>query len=191
MTDSPVSEAAFDARYRRSSDPWQFATSTYERGRYAAILAALGRDSYRRAFEPGCSIGVLTQLLATRCDRVIATELSATAVRLARQRCAGLANVEIHHSHLADRIPPGTFDLVIFSEIGYYFSIERLRQIAVALAGRLEPSGEFIATHWLGESPDHPLHGDTVHAVLEECLPCDKTGASRHVGFRIDRWRAR
>jgi trans-aconitate methyltransferase len=191
MTDSPVSEAAFDARYRHCSDPWQFATSPYEAGRYAATLAALTRATYRRGFEPGCSIGVLTQLLATRCDHLIATDLSETAVRLARQRCAGLANVDIHHSHLAGELPPGTFDLVIFSEIGYYFSIETLRQVAGLLAERLEPGGEFVATHWLGESPDHPLHGDTVHAVLEECLPWDKTGAWRHVGFRIDRWRAR
>lgn len=189
MTDSPLSEAAFDARYRTCSDPWQFATSPYERGRYAATLAALRRTSYRRAFEPGCSIGIFTQLLAARCERVVATDLSASAVQLARGRCKGLAHVEIHQSHLGDGLPPGRFDLIVFSEIGYYFTTGMLRQVALSMAESLEPGGELIATHWLGDSADHVLHGDTVHAVLDECLPCDKTGASRHVGFRIDAWR--
>jgi Nodulation protein S (NodS) len=61
---SPVSEASFEAKYRHSPDPWQFAASPYEQRRYAAILRSLSRARYSRAFEPGCSVGVLTAALA-------------------------------------------------------------------------------------------------------------------------------
>ena len=57
----------FEALYRADPDPWRFASSTYEQGRYATLLRALQRDHYEYAFEPGCSIGEFTALLAPRC----------------------------------------------------------------------------------------------------------------------------
>ena len=41
----------FEARYRADTDPWRFATSTYERERYATTMDALRRDRYGDAFE--------------------------------------------------------------------------------------------------------------------------------------------
>jgi SAM-dependent methyltransferase len=95
------SPEAFETMYRQSRDPWNFATSEYERGRYRAILDALLRGSYRRAFEPGCSIGELTARLACRCDRIVATDVAPSAVALARERCradaaAGLRRRDPH-----------------------------------------------------------------------------------------------
>ena len=36
--------AYFEAIYERDPDPWRFQTSAYERAKYDATLAALGRD---------------------------------------------------------------------------------------------------------------------------------------------------
>ena len=58
--------AYFDSLYAAEADPWAFATSDYEREKYAATLAALPRPHYARALEIGCSIGVLTRMLAGR-----------------------------------------------------------------------------------------------------------------------------
>ncbi|MFE7421819.1 hypothetical protein [Rhodococcus sp. NPDC057529] len=58
----------FDAMYAASPDPWGFGDRWYEQRKYALTLAALPRPRYRRAFEPGCSIGILTAALAHRCD---------------------------------------------------------------------------------------------------------------------------
>ena len=182
------SRAFFEASYLASDDPWHFASSAYELERYQATLASLSRATYRCGFEPGCSVGVLTAALAERVERLIACDISSTAVAYARERCRPFRHVEIFQCDLAARIPEGTFDLIVFSELGYYFPANRLREIVCRMANSLTVGGEFIAVHWLGQSPDHVLHGDEVHEVLAQALPCEYLGGSRHTGFRIDSW---
>ncbi len=183
------SQAAFEARYRQSRDPWHFGRSTYERGRYRATMAALTRSAYRRAFEPACSVGELTVQLAQRCGEVIATDLAPTAVALARRRCRGFPNVQVSQADLAAGSPPGPFDLIVFSECGYYFDAAALRAIVRDLESKLECRGEFVAVHWLGDSADHVLHGDTVHELLRTGLSLEWVRGARHPGFRIDTWK--
>ncbi|GAC1305520.1 MAG: SAM-dependent methyltransferase [Steroidobacteraceae bacterium] len=182
------SQAFFESRYQSTSDPWHFASSAYEQARYQATLDALLRTHYRCAYEPGCSVGVLTAALAQRCDRLIACDIAPSAVATAQARCQRFAHVTIAQCDLGDGPPHGTFDLIVFSEIGYYFPAARLHDIAVQLAGRLESGGEFVAVHWLGQSDDHLSHGDVVHQVLSKSLPLRWAGGERHAGFRIDSW---
>ena len=59
----------FQRLYDASSDPWQFRSSQYEQAKYRATIASLGTRRFRSGFEAGCSIGVLTRLLAERCER--------------------------------------------------------------------------------------------------------------------------
>lgn len=179
---------AFESLYRETPDPWQFARSTYELHRYEVMLGSLLRAHYHCVFEPGCSVGVLTARLAERCDRLIATDIAPTALEQARRRCESLPHVELELRGVDEWIPPGRFDLIVFSEIGYYFSRARLAQLAASLADALEPRGEFLAVHWLGESDDHVLHGDEVHATLAEALPLTHWLTADHGGFRLDGW---
>ena len=94
-TRSLQSGSFFEQKYRSSPDPWHFATAKYEQLRYEATLAALPRPHYERAYEPGCSVGVLTSALARRCTRVEACDIAASAVARARERCKTLPNVTI------------------------------------------------------------------------------------------------
>jgi methylase of polypeptide subunit release factors len=126
MTTNTTSQEFFEAKYRENSDPWAFASNDYEQNRYSVILRALGSRRYRRAFEPGCSIGILTARLASICDHIDAIDISPTAVTRARHYCAHLDNVNIHCGSLPKDVPAGTFDLVILSEIGYYFGGQQL-----------------------------------------------------------------
>lgn len=183
-----VSAAAFEERYALCPDPWGFATSEYENDRYRMTLRSLSESHYRVIFEAGCSVGVLTAALACRAERVIAVDVSPTAVELAQARCNGLENVDIVCEDVANYLPPTPLDLVVFSEIGYYFEPNALSRIACALASRLGPSGEFVAVHWLGESEDHVLHGDTVHETLLNSLPLAWRLGARYEYFRIDSW---
>ena len=185
---SALTDRAFEARYRSTPDPWNFATSAYERLRYRETLDGLSRLRYRSAFEPGCSVGELTAQLALRCDRVLATDFAPTAAERARLRCAESDNVVVACADLSREIPEGPFDLVIFSEIGYYFSRDRLATLARRLSATLDDGGEFVAVHWLGHSRDHILHGDEVHEVLESSLGLERINARRAPGFRIDTW---
>ena len=188
MTTNATSQEFFEAKYRENSDPWAFASNDYEQSRYSAILHALDHRRYRRAFEPGCSIGILTARLASMCEHVDAIDISPTAVRYARQHCGHLSNVSINCGSLATDVPAGTFDLLVLSEIGYYFDRQELFQVGSHIAGRVEPSGVLLAVHWLGHSADHLLDGDSVHEILGHLDGLDLEYSERHVGFRIDRW---
>ena len=57
----------FDDMYSDNPDPWGFESRWYEQRKYALTIAALPEPLYRSGFEPGCSVGVLTSLLAPRC----------------------------------------------------------------------------------------------------------------------------
>jgi protein-L-isoaspartate O-methyltransferase len=184
----------FEEMYRDTPDPWSFASSRYEQDRYARILDFVPPRCFRRLFEPGCSIGELTAQLAGRCGHVTAMDIAETAVEKARQRCGLFENVDVHQGSLADDMPAGPFDLVVFSEIGYYFTEPELIGLAVRLASRLEGSGQLLAVHWTGVSSDHVLSGQRVHQVLSEHLPMNhllhetRTSDDRD-GFVLDIWR--
>ncbi len=165
MSAEPWSASAFEARYRANPDPWDFAGSPYEQGRYDTLLRGLSRDGYRRGYEPGCSVGALTIRLAARCERLFAIDVSATAIATARDRCRAAGNVELTVGSVAEP-PPRDLDLLVFSEIGYYFSVPELDRVIARLHDAVVPGGELAACHWLGTSPDHQLHGSVVHERL-------------------------
>lgn len=188
MSLSPTSPEFFETMYAEREDPWEFASSQYERDRYATIVRALNNRHYQCAFEPGCSIGILTAQLARFCDRVEALDISPTAVARARARCERLPNVQILCGSLSEMIPDEEIDLVVFSEIGYYFTGVQLSSLATKLIRRMVPKGTLLAVHWLGSSQDHVLDGDGVHNILKTLPNLSLVQSERYSGFRLDRW---
>jgi SAM-dependent methyltransferase len=182
-----VDPASFEAKYAGGSDPWSFATSAYELGRYDATIDLLD-GTYRRAFEPACSIGVLTARLAERCTEVVAVDPSPSAVATARQRLTDRPGVRIEVGAIPEWWPDGSFELVVFSELGYYWDRAGLSELIDRLAGIVEPGGDLVAVHWRGSSPDHVLHGDEVHAALVERLGRPVVSDER-AEFVAARWR--
>ncbi len=160
-----LSPAYFDALYAASTDPWGLASRRYEARKYAVTLAALPLARYERAFEPGCSIGVLTRLLAERADQVLATDLSLAAITAARR--AGLPrNVDLLHAAVPEDWPDGRFDLILFSELGYYFDDSDLESFISHAVAALEPHGHLLAVHWRQPVRDYPGTGANVHSRL-------------------------
>lgn len=188
LNESTTSAEFFEMKYRQNPDPWDFACSEYERSRYDSIIGALGERQFDRAFEPGCSVGELTWRLAQRCARVEAMDISATAIGRAKQRCHELSNVELRVGGLPDQMPAGEFDLIVFSEIGYYFDEDSLHKLGKMLVHQLSPCGIFLAAHWLGRSQDHLLSGDRVHEILGALSGLRIDQSARHGAFRLDRW---
>ena len=124
-------------------------------------------SGYRDAFEPGCSIGVLTAQLARRCDRLLACDgAAAAAVAAAATRNAGHRNVRVEQRSLPRDWPAGDFDLIVFSELLYYFGDDDLQDVLSRAAGALRPGGTLIAVHWRHPVPDYPRSGDDVHAAV-------------------------
>lgn len=192
----PTSRQFFEMKYRENADPWSFASDTYEQSRYEVILEYVEAGRYERAFEPGCSIGVLTEQLAERCGHVLAIDIAESAVAMARRRCRGRSNVTIEQGSLSDNLPAGTFDLIVFSEIGYYFAERELERLARRMRHLLEADGSLIAAHWIGESGDHVLAGPRVHTLLDEHLGMTHVAHRDPVrgpcpdGFVLDIWTA-
>src|SRR6185503_1548746 len=110
----------FDEVYAEAPDPWSFATSEYERAKYAVTLAELPRERYRSAFEIGCSIGVLRERLADRCDTPLSVDVAERALRQAVERCAHLPRVRFELLQVPEVFPDETLDLIVVSEVGYY-----------------------------------------------------------------------
>jgi cyclopropane fatty-acyl-phospholipid synthase-like methyltransferase len=165
---APVTLGAgyFDAMYQAAGDPWGFEDRWYEQRKYAISLAQLPCARYRSAFEPGCSIGVLTRQLAARCDALLACDLAAAAVDAAAGRTADLGHVRVERRDIPRQWPPGRFDLVVLSEILYYFGDEDLRQVLASATAALEPEGTLLAVHWRHPVTEYPRSGDDVHRVL-------------------------
>lgn len=180
-TSGSLTPGYFDDVYRASEDPWNFATSPYEAAKYAATLAALPRAHYRTAFEAGCSIGVLTQQLAPRCAELLSVDVSPQALEQARARCAALPQVRFERRYLPGEFPPGTFDLILISEVGYYLALPDLLRLRELCLNALAPDGHLLLVHWTPFVPDYPLTGDQVH---ETFLAASKAGPLRHLQDR-------
>jgi SAM-dependent methyltransferase len=156
----------FDTVYATSPDPWSLASRWYEARKYALSVALLPRPRYRRAFEPGCSIGVLTELLASRCDSLLACDVAPTAVQAAARRTSALPHVRVARRRLPADWPGGTFDLIVLSEVLYYFSKEDLGEVLDRSIAALEDGGTLLAVHWRHPVADYPLSGDEAHRAL-------------------------
>ena len=120
----------FDAIYTADPDPWKFAASPYERGKYTLTLNAMPKSRYRSALEVGCSIGVLTRSLASRCDAVVAIDAAEAPLVEARRRCADLPGVRFEQMFVPDEWPDGEFELILLSEVVYYLSRDDVGRLA-------------------------------------------------------------
>ena len=161
-----MSAAYFDAMYQAAADPWGFEDRWYEQRKYAISMALLPAARYRRALEPGCSIGVLTRMLAARCDEVLSCDIAAAAVQAAARRTEDLTHVRVEQRDIPGRWPDGRFDLIVFSEILYYLGNQDLEQALKHAVSTLEPEGTLLAVHWRHPVADYPRSGDDVHQVL-------------------------
>jgi LmbE family N-acetylglucosaminyl deacetylase/SAM-dependent methyltransferase len=160
-----LGESYFDSVYARRLDPWGFETRWYEQRKRAVTLASLPRKRYRTALEIGCSIGVLTESLAERCDRLLSVDVSSAAVERTRERLTASPHVTVERIDVGTAYPDGPFDLVLLSEVGYYFSREDLGALFRRIDASLTPDGTLLLCHWRHPVGDYPLSGDEVHAA--------------------------
>jgi predicted TPR repeat methyltransferase len=180
----------FEDLYRDDGDPWDFATSAYEARKYAITLASLPDDRYRRAFEPGCSVGVLTEQLAARCESLLAVDHMDEAVTAARSRTRGCAGVTVERRTVPEQWPEGPFDLVVLSEVAYYFDGDGLCKLLASATSSMAAGAVMVAVHWRGPT-DYPLSGDQAHAIIEATPGLVELVHHLEDPFVLDLWRYR
>ncbi len=172
--------------YDRQADPWKFASSDYEREKYDITLASLPRPHYDRALEVGCSIGVLTERLAERASSLVGVDVSERALDQARERCARFPRVSFEKLQVPHQMPTGRFDLVVVSEVAYYWQRSDLELAADRMATLHRTGGHLILVHLTEPVRDYPLTGDAVHDYWTDRPEWITVHSERHERYRVD-----
>ncbi|MGW6055477.1 SAM-dependent methyltransferase [Streptomyces sp. NPDC055189] len=159
--------AYFEGQYAHAGDPWHLGERWYDRRKYALTVAALPRSRYARAFEPGCSVGVLTEFLAGRCERLLSTDRIASAAETAARRTAGLQHVTVRQMTVPEQWPRDPFDLVVLSELLYYFDTATRTALLHRAVEGLNTGGHLVTVHWNHPVAEHTCTGRDIAAHLD------------------------
>jgi SAM-dependent methyltransferase len=178
----PSTVEDFEAKYQEDGDPWGYLDSWYERRKYAVTLACLPRERYRLVWEPACSIGVLTGLLAERADRVLASDGSATAIATARASGVpgGVVDWAVQTLPARPPVATGSVDLVMLSEILYYLPEDDRGALLDIAAEVLAPGGDLVVVHWRPFPDDAYLSGDDANGWVRARLDRGWLNLVRH-----------
>ena len=177
----------FEGIFASDDDPWDLATSVYERHKFDRTIAVLQDRRYSAALEVGCAHGVLTERLQDVCDNLLAIDISETALRRARERLANRPNVAFANMAFPRQTPTGTFDLCLLSEVAYYWDPGDLALAARWMSDHLVPGGRVLLVHYTGAT-DYPCSADEAVAALEQAtFGCfARCVGERHAGYRLD-----
>lgn len=178
----------FTKLFQQTDDPWGFKTRWYEARKRDLTLAALPRQRYRCGYEPGCANGELAAALAPRCDQLLVSDGVPAALEQARQRLQGLAQVRFLHGWVPDSWPSGRFDLIVFSEIGFYLDPAQLARLISQMKNALEADGTLLACHWRHPVDGYALNGDDVHRALAAQLGWPRLVRHEEADFLLEVW---
>ena len=183
-----VEDRYFDGLYAGSDDPWAFRQRWYEQRKRAITLAALPRPRYRSIFEPGCANGELSGELAQRCDRLLCCDTATAAVQLAQIRLSLFDHAHVEQRRLPADWPEEKFDLIVFSEIGYYLDSADLTAVIQHIADSLTADGQLLACHWRPPIDGCPLNARQVHDRIHETLGLPRLVLHQEADFILEIW---
>lgn len=174
FTTATTPVARFAALYQADDDPWRTRHDHYEQRKREVTLASLPRSHYRRGLDAGCGSGALTDALCALCGELVAVDAVSEAVSATRHAVAEHRNATVKVARLPHEFPAGTFDLLVFSEILYYFDDTDLSRTLDATASALDPGGDLVVVDWRPAASDAPRDAGDVHRVLlghDEWIP--------------------
>lgn len=184
---SAYSDSYFNELYNDNADPWQYQTRWYEERKRNTCLALLPQPHYERAIELGCGNGVLSELLAHRCQDLISIDGNHQAVKLAKERLAALPHARVIQGIVPDKLfslkelleqrkplsentsinqPP--FDLIVISEILYYLSSSDIDVVINWALHNLALNGTLLCCHWRYAIDGFAMTGESVHQRLHQ-----------------------
>jgi cyclopropane fatty-acyl-phospholipid synthase-like methyltransferase len=111
-------------------------------------------------------VGELSVRLAERCDRLLSCDREPRAVAAARARLQGRDNVRVEHLIIPEQWPDAAFDLVVLSEILYYFDDTTAGRLLSAVEASLAAGGTLAVVHWRHPVPDHARDAQDVHDAV-------------------------
>lgn len=193
MTGASLTAEYFDNIFGSDDDPWDLASSDYEAAKFAHTHDVLADRRYTHALEIGCAHGVLSGYLAPMCDSLLAIDISTKALTKARERVGDRPGVMLAQMAFPQETPDAdAFDLVVLSEVAYYWGLVDLERASEWLRDHVAPGGRIILVHYTGET-DYPYSGDdAVEALWSELNPDFEVElAERQEKYRLDLWTRR
>ncbi|MCJ2180070.1 trifunctional glycosyltransferase/class I SAM-dependent methyltransferase/polysaccharide deacetylase [Novosphingobium album (ex Hu et al. 2023)] len=165
-------EEAFWEHLYSDENPWDYKGNAYEAMKYGQTLALTGGRRFGRALELACAEGEFTKRLAEVCDEVLATDISEAAVERAGKALSAYPGVTARRLNLLTDDIPGTFDLIVCSEVLYYLpDLDAVCAFASKAAQHLNPGGLLVMANanLLVDDPDvtgfnwaHTFGGKTI-----------------------------
>lgn len=136
----------------KTENPWNY-DNPYEQLKYQQTLGLLPDKKLDSALELACAEGHFTIDLADRVEKLLATDISETAVKRAAERCAEKTNIDYGVLDFVKDPIEGKYDLIVCSEVLYYTKDrEKLYEVADKIANALNPGGYLLMAHaWLIE----------------------------------------
>ncbi|MDX2334339.1 class I SAM-dependent DNA methyltransferase [Brevundimonas vesicularis] len=193
MAERSLPAAYFEGIFAGDADPWDLASSPYETAKFDRTIAALSTRRAAVALEVGCAGGVLTERLSAVCDRLLAIDVSPTALERARQSLSGRRKVRFAAAAFPRECPVlDGLDLVVLSEVAYYWSDADLDLAAQRIADGLVDGGRVLLVHWTGETDYPQTADDAVERLwlgLSNLMQVEL--AERHPNYRLDMWSRR
>lgn len=177
----------FRAMYSAHTDPWGFDERWYERRKYAITMASLDRLRYRCGLEVGCANGSLTELLAARCDQLVAFDLMQDPVARAQTRLRSQPHVRVLQEEFPQFWPAGGGDLVVWSEVAYYLTDRGVQSAIRGLDQWLWPDGALVAVHYTGDT-DYPRHGSSIAPMIDETPFLERVTTHLDSQFELGVW---
>ncbi|MFT0545574.1 class I SAM-dependent methyltransferase [Allopusillimonas ginsengisoli] len=184
----------FEAMYQRDDDPWSVRHSWYERRKRAVLMASLPRAHFDKVLELGCGVGETTYCLASIGGHVVAVDASTTAAAICARRVeqAGSENVSVQVLQLPACWPASTdnpFDLIVVSELAYYFSELELVSFMDQCVTSLAPQGVWVMCHYKPDFHDRIGSTDEIHNSVDKLHGLQKIISHDDEQFRLDIWR--
>ncbi|MBB5866212.1 class I SAM-dependent methyltransferase [Xanthomonas sp. 3058] len=181
--------AHFDALYA-DEDPFGYRSRWYEQRKRDILLGALPYRMFEHGWEFGCSNGELTAALGARCAALLGTDVSQQAVELARVRVEQMHNVVLRQAAHPLQWPEGSFDLIVFSEVGYYLDDQAFENTISRFAQSLSARGCLIACHWRHDFEGALRSAEQIHHALDNGLALPTLCTYQDADFLLQAWMA-
>jgi len=181
-----IDKQYFDVMYAASDDPWNFSESAYESEKYRHTVAALAGKQFINGLEIGCSIGVLTGLLAKHCTSMMGVDISEKPIAIARERLKETGGIQFEVLDIPHEYPDHQFDLIVVSEVAYYLSKEDLQLSRELILDSLTEGGTLCLVHWRPQIAGCVFNGDEVSSYFLEVPGYTQTYQHINEQYRID-----
>jgi SAM-dependent methyltransferase len=159
----PVTWSRYTEDYAAHTDPWGHEVTPFNFEKFQAVTELLdgvrNGARFERAWEIGCSEGIMTVRLAQICERLCAVDFIQLALERTRLRCQQFSNISFSQWDLKYDPAPGLFDLIVITDVlGSFARRGDVCRACDKVVSALAPGGYLLYGDFLGGSHRRRIH---------------------------------